>query len=117
MNSPIAVDTYLSADNLEIMRGIQSETIDRNYLDPPFNTKKEYKVAIGSPAEGAAFKDTWTLMTMLMKPNGTGELAEQAPGSATQMIQVGAEKYLWEGDAELPHGMMSTRLARDETHT
>ena len=52
--------TLFIADNLEIMRGIDSETIDLIYLDPPFNTKKEYKAPIGSPAEGASFKDIWT---------------------------------------------------------
>ena len=42
------------------MRGMDSETIDLIYLDPPFNSKKQYKAPIGSPAEGASFKDIWT---------------------------------------------------------
>ena len=52
--------TLFIADNLDIMRGIDSNTIDLIYLDPPFNTKKQYKAPIGSPAEGAEFKDIWT---------------------------------------------------------
>ena len=52
--------TLFIADNLDIMRGFDSETIDLIYLDPPFNTKKNYKAPIGSPAEGASFKDIWT---------------------------------------------------------
>ena len=52
--------TLFIADNLDIMRGIDSECIDLIYLDPPFNTKKQYKAPIGSPAEGASFKDIWT---------------------------------------------------------
>lgn len=52
--------TLFIADNLEVMRGIDSETIDLIYLDPPFNTNKKFKAPIGSPAEGAAFKDIWT---------------------------------------------------------
>ena len=52
--------TLFIADNLDIMRGIDSETIDLIYLDPPFNTNEEYKAPIGSPAEGAKFKDIWT---------------------------------------------------------
>ena len=51
--------TLFIADNLDIMRGIDSETIDLIYLDPPFNTNKQYKAPIGSPAEGAEFKDIW----------------------------------------------------------
>ena len=52
--------TLFIADNLPIMRGIDSESVDLIYLDPPFNTKKEYKAPIGSQAEGATFKDIWT---------------------------------------------------------
>ena len=52
--------TLFIADNLDIMRGIDSESVDLIYLDPPFNTKREYKAPIGSPAEGATFKDIWT---------------------------------------------------------
>ena len=52
--------TLFIADNLDILRGIDSETIDLIYLDPPFNTKKQYKAPIGSRAEGAEFKDIWT---------------------------------------------------------
>ena len=52
--------TLFIADNLDIMRGMDSETVDLIYLDPPFNTKKQYKAPIGSAAEGAEFKDIWT---------------------------------------------------------
>ena len=51
--------TLFIADNLDILRGIDSETVDLIYLDPPFNTNKQYKAPIGSPAEGAEFKDIW----------------------------------------------------------
>ncbi len=52
--------TLFIADNLDIMRGIDSESVDLIYLDPPFNKKKRFKAPIGSPAEGATFKDIWT---------------------------------------------------------
>ena len=52
--------TLFIADNLDIMRGMDSDTIDLIYLDPPFNSKKQYKAPIGSPAAGATFKDIWT---------------------------------------------------------
>ncbi len=51
--------TLFIADNLPILRGIDSECIDLIYLDPPFNTNRNYKAPIGSPAEGAEFKDIW----------------------------------------------------------
>ena len=66
--------TLFIADNLDIMRGIDSETIDLIYLDPPFNSKKQYKAPIGSPAEGAEFKDIWTDEDI--KHEWHGEIAE-----------------------------------------
>ena len=52
--------TLFIADNLDIMRGMDSNTIDLIYLDPPFKSGKQWKAPIGSPAEGAEFKDIWT---------------------------------------------------------
>ena len=46
-------------DNLNILQGLDSESIDLVYLDPPFNSKRVYNTAIGSKAEGSSFKDTW----------------------------------------------------------
>ena len=43
------------------MRGLNSECVDLIYLDPPFNSNRDYAAPIGSKAAGAAFKDTWTL--------------------------------------------------------
>ena len=53
--------TLWTADNLPVMRGMNSETIDLIYLDPPFNSKRDYAAPIGSQAAGAAFQDTWNL--------------------------------------------------------
>ena len=56
-----ANQTIWTGDNLPIMRGLNSESVDLIYLDPPFNSKKNYAAPIGSRAAGAEFKDTWTL--------------------------------------------------------
>jgi len=53
--------TIWTGDNLPIIRRMNSESVDLIYLDPPFNSKKNYAAPIGSKAAGAAFKDTWTL--------------------------------------------------------
>lgn len=53
--------TMWTGDNLPIMRGMNSESVDLIYLDPPFNSKANYAAPIGSMAAGAEFKDTWTL--------------------------------------------------------
>lgn len=56
-----ANQTIWTGDNLNIMRGMNSASVDLIYLDPPFNSKANYAAPIGSKAAGAAFKDTWTL--------------------------------------------------------
>ncbi len=47
-------------DNLYIMQGMNSESVDLIYLDPPFNSKRNYAAPIDSKAAGTAFKDMWT---------------------------------------------------------
>ena len=51
--------TLFIQDNLHVLRGMNSECVDLIYLDPPFNSKREYKAPIGSQAEGQRFDDTW----------------------------------------------------------
>ena len=53
--------TVWTGDNLDILRGLNSACIDLIYLDPPFNSNRNYAAPVGSAAAGAAFKDTWTL--------------------------------------------------------
>lgn len=50
-----------AGDNLDIMRGVNSESVDLVYLDPLFNSNRTSSAPIGSQAAGAAFKVTWTL--------------------------------------------------------
>ena len=61
MNANVNPKTIFTGDNLPIMRGMNSESVDLIYLDPPFNSKANYAAPIGSEAAGAEFKDTWTL--------------------------------------------------------
>ena len=56
-NGAIKNRTIFCHDNLEILRGIDSDCIDLIYLDPPFNKKKTFTAQIGSHAEGASFSD------------------------------------------------------------
>ena len=61
MTSNINPKTIFTGDNLPIMRGMNSASVDLIYLDPPFNSNANYAAPIGSEAAGAEFKDTWTL--------------------------------------------------------
>ena len=69
--------TLFIADNHDIMRGMDSDTIDLIYLDPPFNSNRIYKAPIGSPAAGASFKDIWTDEDV--KDGWYSEIAEHYP--------------------------------------
>ena len=42
--------TIFEGDNLHILRGLDAETIDLIYLDPPFNSTKTYEAPIASAA-------------------------------------------------------------------
>ena len=53
--------TLWTGDNLPILRGMNSESVDLVYLDPPFNSNRTYAAPVGSKAARAAFKDTWRL--------------------------------------------------------
>ena len=70
--------TLWTGDNLDIMRGLNSKTVDLIYLDPPFNSNRDYAAPIGSAAAGAAFKDSWTLSDV--DHAWHGEIAEANPG-------------------------------------
>ena len=53
--------TIFEGDNLDVMRGMNDGCVDLIYLDPPFNSNRDYAAPIGSEAAGATFKDTWDL--------------------------------------------------------
>ena len=80
MNKPnFASGTIWTGDNLAVMRGMNSECVDLIYLDPPFNSNRNYEAPIGSQAAGAAFKDAWTLDDVDVCEHG--ELADRNPAA------------------------------------
>ncbi len=72
--------TIWTGDNLDILRGLNSETVDLIYLDPPFNSNRNYSAPVGSKAAGAAFKDTWTLSDLDVA--WMGLIADEQPAIA-----------------------------------
>ena len=49
-----------TGDNLYILHGMNSNSVDLIYLDPPFNSKRMYSAPVGSKAAGSSFKDMWS---------------------------------------------------------
>ncbi|MBN2471364.1 MAG: restriction endonuclease [Anaerolineae bacterium] len=66
MPQPITRNTLFYGDNLDILRDyIPTESVDLIYLDPPFNSSRNYNVlfkdesGVDSEAQITAFEDTW----------------------------------------------------------
>ena len=72
--------TIWTGDNLDILRGMNSECVDLIYLDPPFNSNRDYEAPVGSQAAGAAFKDTWILSDLDVA--WMGLIADEQPAIA-----------------------------------
>ena len=53
-------DSLFYGDNLNILRHMADGSVDLIYLDPPYNSKRDYNCSFGSVAQSKAFKDTWT---------------------------------------------------------
>ena len=64
-------------DNLDVLGGLNSESIDLVYADPSFNSNKDYEAPAGSKAAGATFKDAWTLSDGEI--GWHGEIADREP--------------------------------------
>ena len=73
-----ANQTIWTGDCLDVMRGMNSNSVDLIYLDPPFNSNADYAAPIGSQAAGAAFKDTWGLDDINLAWHG--EIKHEHPG-------------------------------------
>ena len=79
--------TIFTGDNLDMLRGFNSESVDLIYLDPPFNSNRNYAAPIGSKAAGASFKDAWTLDDV--DEAWHGEIADREPGLASAIESAG----------------------------
>ena len=97
--------TIFTGDNLEVLRRMNTGSVDLVYLDPPFNSNRNYSAPIGSKAAGAAFKDLWTLDDI--KELDHEELREQSPA----LHDVVLASRLAGGDSTMAYlMMMSARL-------
>ena len=68
-----------TADNLDILRGLNSQSIDLVYADPPFNTRRVYRGQAGTAAEDTTFDDRWSRQPV--DPEWPGEIADRRPGA------------------------------------
>ena len=81
---------FVENDNLDVLRGINSECIDLIYLDPPFNSNKTYAAPIGDGYGGqvmASFKDSWTMDDV--KHEWVGMIADHYPALSSIIFASG----------------------------
>ncbi len=52
--------TLFQADNLDVMLGMNSNTVDLIATDPPFNKNRDFYATPGSIASGTKFQDRWS---------------------------------------------------------
>jgi len=101
-------------DNLDILREhIQDESIDLIYLDPPFNSKRDYNILFKTPkghqsdAQITAFEDNWHWGEQAQKE--FAELLHQPNTNVAEMIQA-IRHFLGENDMMAYLTMMANRL-------
>ena len=77
-------------DNLDVLRRyIKDETIDLCYIDPPFNSKRNYNqiynnIGNEDKAQARAFVDTWTWDTIA--EHGFAEIIDNYNGVFTPKV-------------------------------
>ncbi len=87
MQTTLKNRTIFCRDNLEVLRGIDSKSVDLIYLDPPFNKKKVFTAPIGSTATGASFKDIFNEADV--KEEWLGLIAEDYPAMKDYIVGIG----------------------------
>ncbi len=101
-------------DNLFVLRDeIKSESVDLVYLDPPFNSKRDYNLLFKTPkghdsdAQIAAFEDSWHWGEQAERE--FSELLHQQNTDVSEMIQ-SLRRFLNESDMMAYLVMMANRL-------
>lgn len=101
-------------DNLNILRDeINSESVELIYLDPPFNSKRDYNLLFKTPkghdsdAQIAAFDDTWHWGEQA--EHEFAELLHQENTDVSEMIQ-SLRRFLKESDMMAYLVIMANRL-------
>src|SRR3990170_6418595 len=101
-------------DNLEILRKeIKDESVDLIYLDPPFNSKRDYNLLFRSPtghesdAQITAFEDTWHWGDQAEREYN--QIVQQSNTHVAEMMQA-FRSFLGENDVMAYLTMMANRL-------
>lgn len=59
MESSEIKNKLILGDNIDVLKTLESESVDLVYIDPPFFSNKNYEVVFGDEAEIRSFEDRW----------------------------------------------------------
>ena len=107
-------------DNLHVLRdSLAAESVDLIYLDPPFNSKRDYNLLFKTPKgqDGKAAQDSQAQITAFEDSWHWGEQAERefdelvhAPNTAVSEMMQALRRFLGENDMMAYLTMMANRL-------
>jgi len=110
----VNMGTLYFGDNLNILREhIEDESVDLIYLDPPFNSKRDYNLLFKTPkghvsdAQITAFEDTWHWGDQAERE--FAELLHQSNTNIAETMQA-LRHFLGENDVMAYLTMMANRL-------
>lgn len=108
------LNTLYFGDNLHILReNFDDESVDLIYLDPPFNSKRDYNLLFKTPkgeqsdAQITAFEDTWHWGEQAERE--FSELKQQANTDVSELL-LSFRRFLKESDMMAYLVMMTNRL-------
>lgn len=113
---PLHSNSLFYGDNLEVLRNHEdfpSESVDLIYLDPPFNSKRDYNVLYKTPAghesdsQITAFEDSWHWGEQAERE--FSQLVRQPNTELSELIQA-LRRFLKETDMMAYLVMMANRL-------
>ncbi|MDR2143086.1 MAG: hypothetical protein LBP29_01800 [Treponema sp.] len=55
----MSIKRLILGDNLEILKTLETESVDLIYLDPPFFSNRNYELIRGDAGEVRSFQDRW----------------------------------------------------------
>ena len=71
-------------NELDVLWGLKSESVDLVHADPPFNSNKNYEARIGSKAGGAAVKVSWRPELTPIESKDTRPSDQRAQGTRSR---------------------------------
>ncbi|MDQ3023709.1 MAG: site-specific DNA-methyltransferase [bacterium] len=106
-------NTLYFGDNLDWLQKLPGSSVDLIYLDPPFNSKRDYNLLYKTPsghkseAQVQAFSDTWSWDENTERQYA--ELLRQPNTALTEMV-IALRGFLREGDVMAYLVMMARRM-------